>query len=395
MAVAGGQGQPAEAGPIRVMVVDDSAVIRGLVSRWIGAEAGMEVVATAANGAIAVRQAEKTQPDVVVLDIEMPEMDGITALPEILKAVRGVRVLMSSTLTRLGAEVSLRALTLGASDYLTKPSSTGDAQVAEAFRAELLRKVRALGEARRSRVRGVSARPANAAPHKPATAPTPAVGALYSGARVQLRPSGRVRPQVLAIGSSTGGPQALTTVLGPIAARLNVPVLITQHMPATFTAILAEHIAKATGVPAAEAVDGETITAGRIYVAPGNHHMIVRRDGGKRTLHLTDDPPEHFCRPAVDPMLRSAAEAFGAATLAVILTGMGQDGLAGGRAVVEAGGTVMAQDEASSVVWGMPGAAATAGICSAVLPLGEIGGAIESFLRGPMLGGPIMAGVRR
>ncbi|PWR22316.1 two-component system chemotaxis response regulator CheB [Zavarzinia compransoris] len=373
------------------MVVDDSAVIRGLVSRWLDAEPDLKVVSTAPNGAQALRLVAKAEPEVIILDVEMPEMDGITALPELLKLVRGVRVLMSSTLTQSGAEISMKALTLGAADYLTKPSSTREANAVEAFRQELVAKARALGEAARRRSSFLRSTPAAAssAPAAAAAAPLRKPSSLYGGAAVTTRPAGALRPQVLAIGSSTGGPQALSTLLGPIAARLDVPILITQHMPATFTAILAEHIAKATGVAAAEAKDGETIQSRRIYVAPGNHHMIVERQGTSRILRLTSDPPENFCRPAVDPMLRSVAGVYGGSTLVVILTGMGQDGLQGSRAVTEVGGTVLAQDEASSVVWGMPGAVATAGLCTSVLPLGELGTAIERLVKGPA-----MAGVR-
>ncbi|MFA5122296.1 chemotaxis response regulator protein-glutamate methylesterase [Zavarzinia sp.] len=382
--------RPADDGPLRVMLVDDSAVIRGMVGRWLEAEPDIEVVATAANGALAVRQVARANPEVVILDIEMPEMDGLTALPEILKQVRGVRVLMSSTLTRAGAEVSMKALTLGAADYLTKPSSTREAGTVDAFRAELVAKVRALGQAARRRNRLIGRPAVSAAP-----APAPAFGiakrppppAPAAPAVVALRAPGTVRPQVIAIGSSTGGPQALAAVLGTMAQRVEQPILITQHMPATFTAILAEHLARSSGVPAAEGVDGEAIQGRRIYVAPGNRHMLVDRSGNQRVIRLTDDPPENFCRPSVDPMLRSIAAAYGPAVLTVILTGMGQDGLVGGRAIVAAGGTVLAQDEASSVVWGMPGAVATAGICAAVLPLGEIGAAVERMARGPLLAG--------
>lgn len=384
-----------DGGPIRVMVVDDSAVIRGLVSRWLDAEPDLKVVMTAPNGAQALRLAQKADPEVIVLDIEMPEMDGITALPELLKLVRGVRVLMSSTLTRSGAEISMKALTLGAADYLTKPSSTREANAVDAFREELITKARALGEA--ARRRAGFARPAPAAQvSAPTSALTPAPAAaapvrkpstLYGGAQVVTRPAGSLRPQVLAIGSSTGGPQALSTLLAKLATRVDVPILITQHMPATFTAILAEHLAKATGVPAAEGQDGEVVQPRRIYVAPGGHHMTVERQGLNRVLRLNTDPPENFCRPAVDPMLRSVASAYGGAALVVILTGMGQDGMQGSRSVTEAGGTVLAQDEASSVVWGMPGAVATAGLCSAVLPLTELPAAVERLLKGPALVG--------
>ncbi|WP_456306390.1 protein-glutamate methylesterase/protein-glutamine glutaminase [Oleomonas cavernae] len=362
------------------MVVDDSVVIRGLVGRWLAAEADIQVVAVAGNGAIAVRDVARANPEVVVLDIEMPEMDGLAALPEILRQVRQVRVLMSSTLTQAGAEVTLKALTLGAADYLTKPSSTREAGTVEAFRHELITKIRALGQAGRRRRRAPAASAVTAL--RPATSPL-----TRDTPRIACRAAGTQRPQVIAIGSSTGGPQALCSLLGPLARRLQQPILITQHMPATFTAILAQHLEKATGVAAAEGRDGEAIQGQRIYVAPGNHHMVVERQGAQRVIRLTQEPPENFCRPSVDPMMRSIVAAYGGAVLAVMLTGMGQDGLKGAQAIVEAGGTLIAQDEASSVVWGMPGAVATAGLCSAVLPLGEMGGAIERLSGGSFKAG--------
>ncbi|MCW0180687.1 MAG: chemotaxis response regulator protein-glutamate methylesterase [Zavarzinia sp.] len=373
------EGKAGDTSPLRVMIVDDSAVIRGMVARWLGAEADIEIVSTAPNGAMAIRLVARAAPDVIILDVEMPEMDGLTALPEILRLAGNAKVLMSSTLTRSGAEISMKALTLGAADYLTKPSSTREAGTVDIFRRELVEKVRALGASvRRQRLRTrPEAVPVAIAEARPARVPPP----------ISLRAAGLVRPQVLAIGSSTGGPQALSTLLGPLASRLDVPILITQHMPATFTAIMAEHLAKATGVAAAEARDGETLEGRRIYVAPGGFHMIVERQGTSRVLRLSNAPPENFCRPSVDPMLRSVATVYGAASLVVILTGMGQDGLNGCRVIVDAGGTVIAQDEASSVVWGMPGAVTGAGLCSAVLPLGEIGTAAERMLRGPALAG--------
>ncbi|PWR18396.1 protein-glutamate methylesterase/protein-glutamine glutaminase [Zavarzinia aquatilis] len=383
------EGRPGDAAPLRAMIVDDSAVIRGMVARWLTAEPDIEVVATAPNGAMAIRQLARVAPEVIVLDVEMPEMDGLTALPEILRLACNAKVLMSSTLTRAGAEISLKALSLGAADYLAKPSSTRETNAVEAFRRDLVDKVRALGAAVR-RHRGRS-RPETAPVSAPAAATVvatePRVSRLSPSAPIVTRPAGPIRPQLLAIGSSTGGPQALATLLGPLASRLDVPILITQHMPATFTAIMAEHLTKATGVPAAEGRDGEMVQGRRIYVAPGGFHMVVERQGMNRVLRLNTEPPENFCRPSVDPMLRSVAAAYGAASLVVILTGMGQDGLNGSRAVVEAGGTIIAQDEASSVVWGMPGAVAGAGLCSAVLPLGEIGATVERLLRGPALAG--------
>jgi len=273
-----------------------------------------------------------------------------------LRADPGLKVIMASTLTTRGADIALRALRLGAADYVPKPSAVhGD----ETFRRELLEKVKGLARLRR-RV----TQPVREAPN------------------LRLRPAAVVAPRLLAIGSSTGGPQALFTLVQGLGKTLNVPVVLTQHMPATFTPILAEHISKIGGLPCAEAKHGETLAAGRIYLAPGDRHLMI--DGGRTSLQarLTQDPPENFCRPSVDPMLRSATEACQGRVLVAMLTGMGQDGLAGTRRVIEAGGSAIAQDEATSVVWGMPGAVANAGLCVAVLPLPRIAQKLLDMLRG-------------
>jgi two-component system, chemotaxis family, protein-glutamate methylesterase/glutaminase len=338
----------------RVMVVDDSAVIRGLVARALAEDPEIEVVASVANGQLAVDVLRRRPVDVVVLDVEMPVMDGLTALPRLLEAAPGVKVIMVSTLTQRGASVTVRALAQGAADYLTKPGASAQLSAAE-FRAELVAKVKAWAGSRR--------RPPCTTE---TTTPVAAVPSLA------LRPLPRRTPRALAIGSSTGGPQALFTLFGALGGELRVPVFVTQHMPATFTAILAEHLARVSGVPCGEARDGEPVADGRIYLAPGDHHLVVESGGRLPRVRTLRTPPEHFCRPAVDPMLRSLAEVYGDGLLAVILTGMGQDGLLGGEATVAAGGAVVAQDEASSVVWGMPGAVARRGLCSAVLPLSRI-----------------------
>lgn len=359
------------AAAVRVLVVDDSVVIRGTVARWLGEDPRLQVVGSAANGVIGLRMAEKLLPDVVILDIEMPEMDGLTALPLILAAAPGAQVLMSSTLTRKGAEVSFRAMSLGAADYLAKPSALREAGQTEAFRAELCAKVRALGAtAQRRRLSRSEASPRFAATPRPPARP------------LVLRPPSRVRPQILAVGASTGGPQALAQFFGALRDRITLPILVTQHMPATFTAILAEHLTKASGIAAAEGQDGEPVRPHRLYVAPGGRHMLVEARGSERVIRLSDEPPENYCRPAVDPMFRTLAAAYGPAVLAVVLTGMGQDGTRGAGLIAEGGGTLLAQDEASSVVWGMPGALAQAGLASAVLPLGELAGAVERIISG-------------
>jgi len=356
------------AAPYRLMVVDDSAVIRGLLTRSLEADPEVEVLASASNGEMALSALSRHDIEIVILDIEMPVMDGLTALPKLLAAKPGLKVIIASTLTRRGADISMKALAAGAADYLTKPGASALTS-ADQFKRELLEKVKALGQARRRAVGVAAPQPAARgvaeAAFEPAHEPQRRV--------IALRPGARDVPEIVAIGSSTGGPQALFHVTAALKGAVKQPIFITQHMPATFTTILAEHLARASGCHAAEGVDGEPVQGGRIYVAPGDFHMTVQVERGEKVVRLLKTPPENFCRPSVDPMLRSVAAVYGARALSLILTGMGHDGLAGGRAVVEAGGTVIAQDEASSVVWGMPGSVALAGLCSAVLPLDEIG----------------------
>lgn len=366
----GTDGKPGD--PYRVMVVDDSAVIRGLLTRSLEEDPSIKVVASVGNGEIAIKTLDRQDIEVIILDIEMPVMDGLTALPKLLEKKPGVQVIMASTLTRKNAEVSLRALQAGAADYLPKPSSTSELTSKDAFQRELTEKVKALAAAARPVGRPVAPRPV--------ASKSPAPASIAAVRRIELRKPSLTLPRLIAIGSSTGGPQALLEVLRDMAAAVKLPILITQHMPATFTTLLAEHIGRATGVPCAEAQDGEKINAGQIYLAPGNYHMVVEREGTDSVIRLNQDPPENFCRPAVDPMLRSLAKIYGSGLLTIILTGMGSDGQKGAVEVVEVGGTVIAQDEATSVVWGMPGAVATSGLCSAVLPIKEIGPSVRKLV---------------
>lgn len=343
---------------VRVLVCDDSAVIRGLITRMLESDPDIAVVARAVNGRDAIAAVRATRPDVCVLDIEMPVMDGLAALPELLRVDPELKVVMASTLTTRGADIALRALRLGAADYVPKPTTTAVIASEASFRDEIVAKVKGLGQQRR-RLRRIAPRPA----------PPPAT----------LRPQGGVfRPAVVAIGASTGGPQALFTLFSGLGRSVPVPLLVTQHMPATFTAVLADHLDRLGGPPCAEAKDGETPLPGRAYLAPGDTHLTVVQDGGVVRIRLSKAPPENFCRPAVDPMLRSAAAAYAGRVLVVMLTGMGQDGMKGAEAVVAAGGRVIAQDEATSVVWGMPGAVTRAGLASAVLPLASIASAVTS-----------------
>lgn len=373
------------------MVVDDSAVIRGLITRMLEGDADINVVASVGNGQLAVNQLTRNpgEIDVVILDIEMPVMDGLTALPLLLKADPNIKVIMASTLTKRNAEISLRALSAGATEYVPKPSTARELSGENDFRRELLDKVKGLGIIHREAVgKPVPSRPAPAAPAPAADGPAAAKPAakpadgwrLAKGAEIELRQAGTSKPDILAIGSSTGGPQALFDFLKGLPKTINLPVVITQHMPATFTSILAEHITRMTGWPCSEAKDGDVIEAGKILLAPGDYHMLVAQKGPQRVVNLTQDPPENFCRPAVDPMLRSVVKVYGPRVFTVILTGMGNDGAKGAVEVVNAGGTVIAQDEKTSVVWGMPGAAAAAGVCSAVLPISELAGYVMNFV---------------
>jgi two-component system chemotaxis response regulator CheB len=363
------------ASAIRVMVVDDSAVIRGLVTTMLEADSQIQVVGSCSNGAIALQTLNRADPDVVILDVEMPVMDGITALPKLLETRPGTSIIIASTLSQRNAEISLQALALGAADYIPKPVASRIGSNEE-FRRELLEKVQLFGgRSRNRRPKGVAPQANTFAAAKPAAAPRP------TPAIVLRRPS-LLRPNILAIASSTGGPQALNVLLKNMPAAINAPIVITQHMPPTFTSILAQHVAKASGWPTHEAVDGEPLQNGTIYIAPGDKHLMFEKQGNGAKVRLSNDPPENFCRPAADPMLRSLAAIYGARILTVVLTGMGYDGLKGGREVVAQGGTVIAQDEATSVVWGMPGAVATAGVCSAVLPLSDLSGHIVTAFTG-------------
>jgi two-component system chemotaxis response regulator CheB len=358
------------------MVVDDAIVVRSLLARWVDAEPDMQVIASLRTGREAVARIEQSDADVVVLDIDMPELDGISALPLLLQKRHDLIVIMVSTFTRRSAEISLRALALGAKDYIPKPETTREATTSVSFRRELIEKIRTLGGNRfspRAYAR-VPAREIAPLPHgKQIPAPLARKTHSLEIEPLHLRPFAAVPPRVLLIGSSTGGPQALTALIEKLPAAVDrAPVLITQHMPPMFTTVLAEHLSRVGGRGAHEAEDGEPVLAGGIYVAPGGRHMrVVRSDDGVR-IALGDDPPINFCKPAVDALFASAAPVWGAAALALVLTGMGSDGTKGAGDIVAAGGSIIAQDEATSVVWGMPRSVAQAGLCSAVLPLDQI-----------------------
>ncbi|MCU0619482.1 MAG: chemotaxis response regulator protein-glutamate methylesterase [Gemmatimonadaceae bacterium] len=381
---------------MRVLLVDDSAVVRGAVGRVIDGSPECTVASTAANGRQAVAAVRQLKPDVVVLDLEMPEMDGMTALPLIREAHPDVRVLILSAHGSRGADVTLRALALGAADFVCKVASPADAATGnraaavERYSRELIEKIVSLGRAaqRVGHPRTATSTPLFTPVVGAAPAPRPTPRTLRA---IDPRPPLGDEPAVIAIAASTGGPAALTELLHRIPFSVTAPILITQHMPPEFTRRLADRLGVAAGRPCAEAVDGEPILPGRIYVAPGDHHLTVVRDDRTVRVRLTQDAPVHHCRPAADPMFRTVAQAHGTRVLAIVLTGMGADGRDGALEIARGGGVVIAQDEASSVVWGMPGAVVQAGAATQVLPLDRIATEVAR-LAGPRLALPATPG---
>jgi two-component system chemotaxis response regulator CheB len=367
---------------IRVLVTDDSAVMRRLVSEAVQSDPSCEVVGTANNGRDALTKIEALRPDVVTLDIEMPVMNGLETLIPLRKAHPRLPVIMFSTLTERGAHATFEAMRRGASDYATKPSATNLADGRKAVVDELIPKIKALAgwreptpAALRSIMRPAPSRPIPTPGRPSSTGTALAAGSLASGG---LR-GGRV--DALVIGVSTGGPTALVTLWRDLPRSLPVPVLIVQHMPAAFTPQFAKQLDAVGTIPTVEAQAGMRVEPGRAYLAPGGHHMTVAHQGIGTVIGLNDDAPENSCRPAVDVLFRSAVAAYGSSILAVVLTGIGFDGLLGTRDVVAAGGHAIAQDQATSVVWGMPRAIVEAGLADAVLPIDQIGSAITSRIR--------------
>jgi two-component system chemotaxis response regulator CheB len=365
-------------GRIRILVVDDSAVIRRVVTDVLNGDPELEVVGTAANGRIALEKLDTLQPDLVTLDVEMPEMDGLATLTQLRMRYRRLPVIMFSSVTERAGTITIEALARGASDYVTKPSGSTDVEASKAhIRAELVPKVKALCARRLAGPRLAqtaalrAAAPARAVPVAPLPGPTSPLarhepGTIERAVGGYVRPAptgaGRRRVDVVAIGVSTGGPNALAVLL-PSLVNVPVPIVVVQHMPPLFTKLLADQLTNSTKLSVRE---GET----------GDHHMVVERDGPRPRLRLNQGPPENSCRPSVDVLFRSVAATYGAGVLAVVLTGMGSDGALGAKAINTAGGHVLVQDEASSVVWGMPGAVVRAGVADQVLSLGDLGPAV-------------------
>lgn len=364
---------------IRVLVVDDSVVIRKILSDALRNDAEIEVVGTASNGVIALQRIAQLAPDVVTLDIEMPEMDGIATLREIKRQFPRIRVIMCSTLTERGASITIEALSLGADDYLTKSSGSTGTNAIENLHGQLTPKVKQFFS--RGAGGGPAGTPAPGHRLPPSAATPPPPVARDSAQRPMLvRPtqslnSVRARtasPKALAIGVSTGGPNALAEVIPMLPKDFPIPVFIVQHMPPMFTRLLAERLQSQSNLKVVEAQEGMRVTPGYVYIAPGDYHMTVVKTGGSTLIRLNQEQMENSCRPAVDVLFRSVGDVYGGATISVVLTGMGQDGLRGVEQLRALGGYVIVQDEASSVVWGMPGFVARAGFADSICDLKQV-----------------------
>jgi two-component system chemotaxis response regulator CheB len=345
---------------IKVLIVDDSAVIRKVLGDCLREDPQIEIVGTAANGKIALQEIERLKPDVITLDIEMPEMNGLETVQHIRQRDTKLPIIMCSSLTAAGATHTLDALSFGASDYVTKPSSHG-ANTRDVVGEDLIRKIKEL---------------TSAASGGAVAKPLPALAA--QSARPSLSGTLGLSANVVAIGVSTGGPNALAELLPLLPADLPIPVLIVQHMPPVFTKLLAERLHSQSPLTIVEAEHDQEVVPGRVYLAPGGQHMEVRRILGRVVTTLNEGPPENSCRPAVDVLFRSVAKVYGGQALAVMLTGMGQDGLKGCEQIKSCGGSILAQDRQSCAVWGMPGAVVDAGLVRAVLSLDQIAAEIMS-----------------
>jgi two-component system chemotaxis response regulator CheB len=345
---------------ISVLVIDDSVVVRRILREALGSDPMLEVVGVAANGKIGLSLVEQLSPDLVTLDMEMPEMDGLEVLRHLRQKYPLLPVIMFSTLTQRGATATLDALAMGASDYVTKPANVGSVTSGiERIREQLIPKIKVLCGVRESLA--------------PRTIPP-----SFRSAPISAPKTARAVPfEIVAIGTSTGGPNALSEVLPQLPADFPVPVVVVQHMPPTFTKFLAERLNASCALQVSEASANQVLEAGCIWIAPGDYHVAVFADGTRMRLRTHQAPPEHSCRPAVDVLFRSVAKSYGQHAMAVVMTGMGQDGLRGSEELKAAGAVVLAQDEATSVVWGMPGYVVEAGLADRVLPLPQIAGEIS------------------
>ncbi|KMP10962.1 chemotaxis protein CheY [Candidatus Nitromaritima sp. SCGC AAA799-A02] len=348
---------------IRVLVVDDSVVVRKIVTDILSADPEIEVAGVAANGRIALQKIPQVNPDLITLDIEMPEMDGLATLEELRKTYALLPVIMFSTLTERGGAKTLEALSLGATDYVTKPANVGRVSIAmQRIRDELIPKIKLFC----GRKTGVKPPPKSRP--EDTKAPVPSI----SKTKKVFAPVLDFRMDILAIGVSTGGPNALAELMPVFPKDFPVPIVIVQHMPPFFTKLLAERLSAKSSIEVAEAKPRDILKPGKAWLAPGDYHMILTRQGNDVVIDTNQDPPENSCRPAVDVLFRSVTEVYGGRTLGLILTGMGQDGLIGCETIKDVGGKVLVQDEATSVVWGMPGFVAKAGLADGTFPLNEV-----------------------
>ena len=348
--------------PIKVMVVDDSVIIRRVVAKCLSDYSNIEVVTTAINGKLALDKLGMFEIDVVLLDIEMPEMNGLEALPEIVKEYPDVKVIMNSTLTKRNADITVKALSLGASDYIEKPSAEEqDAQ--KKFALELLRKIESVVYKGDVYSKEITTSDCN-------------VSVLTDNKEITLRDEKvGFRPSVLAIGSSTGGPQVMMDImkyLGQFKDKIKVPIIVVQHMPPVFTKYMAEHLTSASGMDCIEASDNEEIKAGKVYIAPGDYHMEFVKEDNIMRAKLNQKEEVNFCRPSVDVSFFSLLDIYKNNILAVILTGMGSDGADSVLKIADSGGVVISQNKESCSVWGMPRAAAYNGSCTKMLPPDDI-----------------------
>ncbi len=371
--------------PIKVLVVDDSAVIRGLISRWLELSGEIQVIGTAANGIVAIQMLEAYDVEVILLDVEMPQMDGLSALPKLIALRPNIQILMVSTITLNNAEASIQALELGAADYIAKPSGIRFSTADNNFKASLVDRVLALGKRYRT-LENLGSVLKSDTKIEPINKIQNQANKVMNAGNINFRPLSQSIPKILAIGSSTGGPQALFSFLQELPKPFPVPIVITQHMPPTFTSMLAQHITRLTSLLASEGKHDEVLKNNTVYIAPGDRHMYIRVDhGGCHRIVISDDPPENFCKPAVDPLFRSVARVYGDAALCLVLTGMGSDGSRAARDVINVGGTVIAQDEASSVVWGMPGAVVQAGFACRIEPLSSMASLVGRLMQGAII----------
>lgn len=357
---------------IRVLIVDDAVVMRRMISEVLADDPDIEVVGAAPDGRIALQKVTQVNPDIITMDVEMPGLNGIETVRALRKTHPKLPVIMFSTLTARGAEATLDALAAGATDYVTKPANVGSVTEGLArLQSELVPKIKLHCRGEQVHVPMLAVKPGGKH-RQPESRPSSA------GANAP-----EIRPEVVCIGCSTGGPNALAELFAGIAKPPPVPIVIVQHMPPLFTKMLAERLGKDSKLKFHEGEEGMAVEPGSVYIAPGGFHMELRRDGQKVRIRLHEGPPENSCRPAVDVLFRSVAAVYGARILGIILTGMGQDGLHGSTLIREKGGAILAQDKESSVVWGMPGYVAGAGIAERILPLRQMAGEVVRRLSHP------------